>query len=397
MESQSEYVPVRLRLQRPERVGHPWVFAGEIAHIPDGARDGDVVRVLDSTGQSLGLAYLNRTSKITLRYLSRTAERIDEQWWYDRLAEALDRRATLPRLDHTNAMRLVNAESDGLPGLVVDQYAGVLVVQLLALGLEPWRSVLIDSLFELVRPDTIWERSDVSVRDLEGLPRTSGLLAGHQPPDLVQVREGPARLLVDVRAGQKTGMFLDQRRNRMAAATYAEGANVLNCFAYSGAFSCHAGLAGARHVINADISDVACDLAERNMALNGLADRSESIEANCFDLLRDLSDGSRRFDLVILDPPAFTKSRDAIEGALRGYKEINLRAMRLLRPGGILVTCSCSQHIDDATFMSMLRSAAHDAHREVRVLEQRGQGPDHPCLLQAPETRYLISVIAQAT
>ena len=225
--------------------------------------------------------------------------------------------------------------------------------------------------------------------------QVSGLVAGREPPPLVEVREGVARLLVDVREGQKTGMFLDQRRNRAAAAIYARGASLLNCFSYSGAFGVHAGLAGAARVINVDISAAACQLAERTMELNGLADRHEAIEANCFDLLRDWSAGTERLDMVILDPPAFTKSRSAVEGALRGYKEINLRAMRLLRPGGILVTCSCSQHIDDPTFKAMLQDAAHDARREVRLLEQLGQGPDHPVLLRAPETQYLICVIAE--
>jgi 23S rRNA (cytosine1962-C5)-methyltransferase len=313
------------------------------------------------------------------------------------LSRSVHRRNMVRQVDRTDALRLVNAESDGLPGLIVDQYADVLVVQMLALGLEPWRDALIDALLDLVRPRTIWERSDVAVRELEGLERRTGLLAGREPPDRVEIREGRARLLVDVRSGQKTGMFLDQRRNRAAVASYAEDAVVLNCFAYSGAFGVHAGLAGARHVINADISGAACELAEGNMALNGLANRSEAIEANCFDMLREMSDGGLRFEMVILDPPAFTKSRDTIDSALRGYKEINLRAMRLLGPGGILVTCSCSQHIGDETFRSMLRSAARDAHREVRILEALGQGPDHPNLLHAPETKYLICLIAEVS
>lgn len=392
-----DYPEVRLRHQRPERLGHPWVFAGEVAHVPVGVPDGSVVRVLDPAGHLLGTAYLNTNSKITLRYLSPTDQQIDEEWWYVRLEAALARRAALPRVDSTDALRLVNAEADGLPGLIVDHYADTLVVQLLALGLEPWREVLIEALWDLARPETIWERSDVAVRELEGLERRSGLLAGREPPPLLEVFEGPARLLVDVREGQKTGMFLDQRRNRQAVATYAQGARVLNCFAYSGAFGVHAGLAGAREVINADISAAACDLAEQNMALNGLAEYHRAIEANCFDLLRSWSDGPERLDMVILDPPAFTRSRGAVEGALRGYKEINLRAMRLLHPGGILVTCSCSQHIDDPTFKAMLREAAHDARREVRLLEQRGQGPDHPVLLRAPETQYLICIIAEVT
>lgn len=393
----NRYVSVRLKPQRPERIGHPWVFAGEISHIPTDAGDGDIVIVQDSFGHELGTAYLNRASKITLRYLTREVTQVNEQWWYDAVAMAVRRRDRLRTVDRTDALRLVNAESDGLPGLIVDQYADVLVVQVLALGLEPWRDVLVDALLDLVRPSAIWERSDVPVRSLEGLERRAGLLAGREPPDLVEVREGRARLLVDVRSGQKTGMFLDQRRNRTAAANYADGAAVLNCFAYSGAFGVHAGLAGARHVINADISAEACALSERNMEYNGLFDRSNAIEANCFDLLRDLSDGTQRFDLVILDPPAFTKSRDTIDSALRGYKEINLRAMRLLAAGGILVTCSCSQHVDEATFKGMLRSAARDARREVRILEQLGQGPDHPTLLHVPETDYLICVIAEVS
>lgn len=389
------YPAATLRPQRPERLGHPWVFAGEIASVDDAARDGDVVRVLDAGGRFTGMAYLNRQSTITLRYLSRLDEEITAAWWYDRLADALARRARLAETDQTDALRLVHGEADGLPGLIVDQYAGVLAVQILALGLEPWRETLIEALDDLVRPETIWERSDVAVRELEGLDERSGLLAGREPAPLTEVREGPARLLVDVREGQKTGMFLDQRRNRLAVPTYAEGARLLNCFAYGGAFGVHAGLAGAAWVINADISAAACTLAERTMDHNGLVGRHEAIEANCFDLLRAWSDRRESFDMVILDPPAFTKSRAAVEGALRGYKEINLRAMRLLRPGGILVTCSCSQHIDDALFKGMLREAAWDARREVRLLEQRGQGPDHPVLLRAPETQYLICCIAE--
>lgn len=395
VERQGGYPEVRLRPQRADRHGHPWVFAGEIAQVPPSVSDGEIVRVLDARGMHLGVAYINTRSKITLRYLSRRDVEIDAAWWYDALAAALDRRSVLYTADRTNALRLVNAEADGLPGLVVDRYADTLVVQMLTLGLEPWREMLIDALWDLAGPATIWERSDVSVRALEGLDQRSGLLAGRDPPPLVEVYEGDARLLVDVREGQKTGMFIDQRRNRRAVAAYAGGARVLNCFAYSGGFGVHAALAGAREVINVDISAAACALAEQNMELNGLATRHRAIEANCFDVLRTWSDSEDRFDMVILDPPAFTKNRAAVDGALRGYKEINLRALRLLRPGGMLVTCSCSQHIDDQLFKGMLLDAAEDARRVVRLLEQRGQGPDHPVLLRAPETQYLICLIAE--
>jgi 23S rRNA (cytosine1962-C5)-methyltransferase len=385
----------RLRPRRPERVDHPWVFAGEIDRLDHHARDGDIIRVQDARGHVLGMAYLNTRSKITLRLLTLYEEPIDAAWWLGRLAAALARRRHLLQLDHTNALRLVHAEADGLPGLIVDRYGDVLVVQMLTLGLEPWREVLIEGLWELVRPRTIWERSDVPVRTLEGLEPRAGLLAGAQPPALLEVLEGRARLLVDVRRGQKTGMFLDQRRNRYAVATYAAEAAVLNCFAYSGGFSVHAALSGARMLIDVDSSEDACALADQNLALNGAADRHESIAANCFDLLREWSVQGRQFDLVILDPPAFTKSRSSLDSALRGYKEINLRALHLLRSGGILVTCSCSQHVNNLLFKEMLRDAAQDAHCDVRVLEQRGAGPDHPFLLRAPETAYLTCLIAE--
>jgi len=386
---------VGLRPQRPERLGHSWVFAGEIAEISRDAADGDVVRVGDARGRLLGQAMLNTQSKITLRFLSPNDEEIDASWWANRMTEAIARRRRIPDVDRTNALRLINGEADGLPGLIVDRYAGVLVVQMLALGLELWREVIVGTLRDLPYAESIWERSDVHVRELEGLEQRTGLLAGVEPPPLVEVFERRARILVDVREGQKTGMFLDQRRNRMAAAGYANGCRVLNCFSYSGGFAVHAALAGAREVIDVDASAPALDLAARNMALNGVADRHRVVEANCFDLLREWSDSDDRMDLVILDPPAFTKSRATVPGALRGYKEINLRAMRLLRRNGILVTCSCSQHVDDQTFRAMHLDAAYDARRELRILEQHGQGPDHPQLPRAPETRYLTCVIAE--
>ncbi len=216
---QHSYSTVTLQQQRPERRGHPWVFAGEIESIPEMVRDGDVVRVIDSRGHVQGMAYVNRASKITLRYLTSREEQIDAQWWYDRIAAALERRRNIQAIDQTNALRLVHAEADGLPGLVVDRYADTLAVQVLALGLEPWREVIIDALQELVRPHSIYERSDVSVRELEGLEQYRGLLRGIEPPPLVEVHEGAVRLLVDVREGQKTGMFLDQRRNRSGRGT----------------------------------------------------------------------------------------------------------------------------------------------------------------------------------
>ncbi|MGH2388912.1 MAG: class I SAM-dependent rRNA methyltransferase, partial [Chloroflexota bacterium] len=274
----SVYPWVRLKPQRPERLNHPWVFAGEIDDISRDADDGGVVRVSDARGRFLGMAMLNTRSKITLRYLTARDEEIDAYWWEERIAQAAARRRRLPTTDHTNALRLVNAEADGLPALVVDRYADVLVFQMPALGLEPWREVIVGALRNLPEVRSVWERSDLSVRELEGLEQRSGLAAGAEPPPLIEVFEGSARLLVDVRRGQKTGMFLDQRRNRFAVGDYAEGGRVLNCFSYSGGFGVHAGLAGAREVINVDSSSAALDLAEQNMALNGLDAVQQAME-----------------------------------------------------------------------------------------------------------------------
>ena len=360
--------------------------------MPEPIADGEILRVLDHRGRFFALAYVNRRSKIVLRVLSWEDEAVDERFWYRRLERALRARGAF---EADAGRRLVNAEGDGLPGLVVDTYAGFLVMQISTLGIDRAREPIVRALMDLASPRGIYERSDVPERALEGLEPQTGLRAGDAPPELVEIGEGAARLLVDVVHGQKTGLFLDQRLNRQTAAAYAAGKRVLNCFAYTGGFSVHAALAGASEVVSIDISADACRLAERNLALNGCVNTSV-LAANCFDWLRTASDAGETFGLVILDPPAFARGRSALAGAERGYKEINLRAIKLLEPGGVLVTCSCSRPVTRELFNDVVRDAARDARRDLQILEQRGLPPDHPVLLAAPETDYLKCVIARA-
>jgi len=381
-----------LRQRTPERVRHPWIFAGEIDSLPDDAKDGVALRVLDHRRKFFAMAYCNRASKIVLRVLSWRDEPIDAAWWRQKIARIVARRGEIAA---TSGMRLVNAEGDGLPGVIVDRYADWLSIQLSTLGADAARESIVAALRETCSPAGIFERSDLPERRLEGLQPRTGSLFGGDVPALVEIVEGPARLLVDIAHGQKTGLFLDQRVNRQAAAAYARGKRTANCFAYSGGFSMHAALAGAAVVESIDISEPACALARRNMALNGFED-APVIAANCFDWLRHVADGETRYGMIVLDPPAFARGRSTIDAAVRGYKEINLRAIKSLEPGGVLVTCSCSRPIGLDEFVSIVRAAGDDAGRELQLLEERTQPPDHPVLLSAPETSYLKCLIVRA-
>jgi 23S rRNA (cytosine1962-C5)-methyltransferase len=382
----------RLRPRRPERARHPWIFAGEVNGISDGVKDGDVVTVFDHRGDFIARAYCNRRSKIVLRVLTWNDEPVDAAWWSRRVAEAVARRGPLP-VDA--GRRLINAEGDGLPGLIVDRYGAWLAVQISTLGVERVREVIVTALREACAPRGIYERSDLPERELEGLPQRTGVMTGEPPPPDLEIAEDGARLLVDIAAGQKTGLFLDQRLNRAAAAAYAAGRSVLNCFAYSSGFSVHAARAGALEVTSVDIAASACALAKANLALNGFAN-SPVIEANCFNYLRDASDAGKTFGEIILDPPAFARGKSTVEAAARGYKEINLRAIKMLEPGGVLVTCSCSRPLTPRDFLGIIWSAALDAGRELQILEELGQPPDHPALLNAPESSYLKCIILRA-
>ncbi len=388
---------VKLKPQRPDRLRHPWVYDNEIATgPPDDFLNGGVVRVLDSRGKMLGAGYLNHKSKIAVRYLSRQRdEAVNDDLWGARI-----RQAYLYRVAHHSkagvlpmAYRLVHGEADGLPGLIVDVYGAFLVVQFLALGLEPWRETIIAALQEQLSPAGIYERSDSAVRKLEGLEERVGTLAGEPPPDDLVLQDSGATLLANLKAGAKTGLFLDQIQNQKAAARQAAGRDVLNCFSYTGLFGLRAAYAGAKSITDVEISPEFNALNQRQWERNGLNIPHEVVTENVFDHLRALEGTKYRTDMIVLDPPAFTKNRGSRDGAMRGYNEINRVALRLLRPNGVLVTCSCSHHLSAPEFREIVQTAARDAGRTLKLIEGRGQPADHPVLLDAPESEYLKCLI----
>ena len=364
--------------------GHPWVFLSDIARADADLKPGDVAVVRASNGAFLGKAFYNPISQIALRFLTREDCPVDDGFIRARIKAAVDYRAQFADL---KSARIVFSESDGLPGLIVDAFGDVLCVQFLCRGMDRLKQTVVDTLKDILKPAAIYERSDAPVRRLEGLTQTTGLLFGQLPESIVFSENG-IFFSVDVVSGQKTGYFLDQKENRRAIAPFVQGRDVLDCFTHTGAFALHAAHFGARNVTAVDISDEALDTAKRNADLNGFHN-IRFVQANAFDYLREQSLTDTRFDTVILDPPAFTKSRSTVAAAARGYKEINLRGMKLVRSGGYLVTCSCSQHMHRDAFLNVVLDAAKDAHVRLFQVEYRTQGRDHPILPSAPETEYL--------
>ncbi|CAN5544091.1 class I SAM-dependent rRNA methyltransferase [soil metagenome] len=363
------------------RSGHPWVYRSDISEASGKA--GDVIRVNDQRGRFLGRAFYNPESQISIRLITRDDEPIDETWFNRKIEAAINYRETL-KID-ADAYRLIHGEADGLPGLVVDRYGDYLVAQIGSAAVERRLDWVTDPLIERLAPEGILARNDSTARKREGLSNESRALSGEVPESVV-VREGDVRYQADLWGGQKTGGFLDQRENHLAAGRYAKG-RVLDVFSYTGGFALHAARQ-AEMVEAVDASEPALDAARVNAGLNGLENVSFT-RANAFDLLRMRSDSGEWYDVVILDPPAFAKSKREVKKASRAYKEINLRAIKLLNPGGILITCSCSFHFSRELMEETLRSAAADAGRTMRVREWRGQSEDHPELLAAPETKYL--------
>ncbi len=374
---------------------HPWIFSGAIDTVQGSPQAGETVDILGSDGVKYGRGAYSPHSQIRVRVWSFEPDAdISAEFFRSRLQQAIASRSLPPMAAEDGAVRLVNAESDGLPGIIVDRYRDYLVCQFLSAGADYWKDTLIEELNRLVPCAGIYERSDVEVRDKEGLPRRCGVAFGRQPPELVEFREGPYRFLVDIKGGHKTGFYLDQRDNRAWVAGYARGAEVLNCFAYTGAFAVAALKGGAAGVINVDSSAPALDLAGRHAELNDIDPATiQNVEGNVFAVLRALREEQRRFDLVILDPPKFAESRRQLTKAGRGYKDINLLAFQLIRPGGLLFTFSCSGLVGRELFQKIVADAALDAGREVQILRWLSQASDHPTALNFPEGSYLKGLI----
>lgn len=379
---------------KPVRQRHPWIFSGAIARVEGAPAAGEAVAVRASDGRWLAWAEYNPRSQIRARAFCWDAQvEVDEAFWRERLAASIARRDAL--MPGAEARRLVFAESDGMPGLIVDQYGQHLVVQFLTAGAEARKRMVVQHLVQLLSPASIIERDD-PMRRKEGLPPSEGVWYGQPPAEPLTIIENGLKFLVDLRAGQKTGFYLDQAANRAALAPHCAGKEVLNAFSYTGAFAVYALAAGADHVINLDTSRDALALADANLRLNGFSpDRWQHIEADVFRQLRVWRDEGRQFDLIILDPPKFATSRGNLPRATRGYKDINWLAMRLLRPGGLLATFSCSGLVSQDLFQKILFGAALDAGRDARIVGHFRQAPDHPVLLTFPEAAYLKGFLLQ--
>jgi 23S rRNA (cytosine1962-C5)-methyltransferase len=385
--------------EKPVHNRHPWVFSGAISRADATINPGDLVQVLDNNGRYLATAYFNPHSQIQARILTWELEtEFTPDFWRQRLQQAIAGRTALQLASHNNAYRLVNGEADGLPGLIVDQYADYLVIQCLTLGIDRRKELIVQLLVELCHPLGIIERSDVPVRKKEGLRPTAGVIWGQTPPNPLIIEENGYKFYVDLMTGQKTGFYLDQRDNRTAVCqpSHVQGKEILNVFAYSGAFSVYAAAHSAHTITNIDSSIEALTLAEQNMALNDMERPSdEYIAGDAFEILRYYRDENRTFDMVILDPPKFANSQRDVDHACRGYKDLNWLALRLLRPGGLLATFSCSGLITADLFQKVVFGAAVDAQRDVQIIQQLAQASDHPILLAFPESAYLKGLLCR--
>lgn len=389
-----EYAKVCLHRgeERDIRGGGWWVYDNEIDWIDDICVDGGIVDVLDSRMHFVARGYFNRNSKIAVRILTRDEnESIDRDFFRRRIETAWLFRQSL---GFSNACRVVFGESDGLPGLTVDKFGDYLSFQTVSLGMEQWKQDIIEILVDLFQPKGIYERNDVPVRAKEGLEQITGCVYGEVPP-LTTIREHDAAMLVDIAHGQKTGHFLDQQENRGRIAPYCPGRTVLDLCCHTGGFSIHAALYGAASVESVDVSEEALQMVLDNAKANNVANKITTTCDNVFDVVRRYSDDGKQYGLVICDPPAFAKSRRALEGAYRGYKELNLRSMKLVEPGGFLVSCSCSQFMTPELFLKMLREAAADCGRQARLLEVLMQSRDHPATINAEQSHYLKGYILQ--
>ena len=384
--------------------GHPWIYDAEVLSVEGEYENGSLVDAVSEKGKYIGTGFISTESKIRIRLVSKNAnDKFDREFWKRRVKYAWDYRKTVMGED-TGCCRLIFGEADQFPGLTVDKFGDILVTQCLSIGMEKIKNIVFPLLYEVLSEDGetirgIYERNDVAIRKLEGMEENKGWypLENVPVPDSTETEivENGIKYSVDFENGQKTGFFLDQKYNRLAVSKIAKGKRVLDCFTHTGSFALNAAKGGASHVCAVDISESAIEMAKRNAEQNGLSGTMEFRVADVFDLLTNLDNKAEKFDFIILDPPAFTKSRKTVDSAFKGYKDINLRAMKLLPRGGYFATASCSHFMPDELFVKMLRSAAKDAGVELRQIEARQQSPDHPILWNVPETDYLKFYIFQ--
>ena len=382
---------------RTLRAGGLWVYDNEIESITGTVENGELVLVKDCNGYPMGIGFINRNSKITIRLLTRNKDAvIDREFFRKRVTDAWEYRK---KTVDTSSCRVIFGEADYVPGMVIDKFEDVLVVQSLALGIDRYKMLILELLKEEMAKDGIiirgiYERSDAKVREQEGMKREKGFLS--EPFDTkVQIVENGVKYIVDVEDGQKTGFFLDQKYNRLAIQKLCKDARVLDCFTHTGSFALNAGIAGAKEVIGVDASDLGCRQAEENAKLNGLENTVSFVCADVFELLPELEEKGEQFDVVILDPPAFTKSRNSVKNAMKGYREINMRGLKLVKPGGYFATCSCSHFMTPELFTEVIGQAARSVHKRLKQVEYRTQAPDHPILWSSEESYYLKFYIFQ--
>lgn len=374
--------------------GHPWIFNNEVEKVEGEPVGGETVEVFTHDKKFVGKGYINPKSQILVRLLTRDRkDEINEKFFHDRIAECWKYRQSI---GYTENCRLVFGEADGMPQLIIDKFNDHFVIQTLALGIDKWKPAIVKALNEIFSPKGIYERNDVPVRELEGLPQQKGFLSAPFETKIV-INENGLKFHVDIENGQKTGYFLDQQDNRRAIQHIVKGADVLGAFTYTGTFEIHAAHYGARSVLGLDISENAVQQANRNAALNGLEDKCKFETANAFDVLKQWGKDGRQYDVVMLDPPAFTKSRETIQKAITGYKEINLRGMKLIKPGGFLVTSSCTNLVPPDLFLDIIAMAAKDARRKIRQVTFQAQSSDHPIVWSMDNTQYLKFLIVQVS
>ncbi|MBU0580258.1 MAG: class I SAM-dependent rRNA methyltransferase [Candidatus Margulisbacteria bacterium] len=366
---------------------HPWLFSGAIAKIEGSLQNGDVVDIYSKKNIFLGKGFYNEKTSIAVRLLTFLDEKIDQEFWIKKIQQAKELREAMFNAEYTNAYRVVHGEGDFLPGLTLDNYAGHYALQISSLGLDKQKAELLAAIKEVCNPKSIYEKSNLPSRKVEGLDPFCGQLNG-QTPDKIEIIENKLSFLVDIIRGQKTGFFLDQRDNRQYLSGLVKDKKILNCFCYTGGFTIYAAHGGAQESLSIDMSEEALALAQENFKINNMAqDKHKLLKANVAEYLRSVA--NQEFDLIILDPPAFTKNLKNVSTAARGYKDINLQALKILKKGGILVTCSCSQHLDRLLFQKIVHDAAMDAKRELQIISIKGQAPDHPINISHPEGEYL--------